>query len=802
MHWFGRIVAAVALTASLVPASASAWPHGVAGILVQNAGSSARSAPDGAGGVFVASTKYSYVSSSYDVYVQRFDADGNSLWGEPGVLACGAADYQWVEGIAGDQAGGCVVVWSDNRDQATTGTDLYAQRISSSGSILWPLADGMSVAVAPAMQSGVRMVVDGSFAYFVWQDGRNVATGQDIYAQTIQLWSGAVMTGSGAAVCVAAGDQTSPDLLLDSYNYVRVVWSDYRAGSPDIYAQSLLWNCAPQWAANGVAVCTAIGAQTEPRIAGGSQGRAVVVWADFRGADFDIYAQQINDYNGLGYWAANGVPVCTEAGHQAAPRITTDAGGDFVVSWLDQRRSTMINDLYVQKLDAAGSPMWSYGGAPVRVASGTASDVRMASDGLGGTYLLWADNRADISDLYAQRLNTYGGSQWAANGLRVGGGSGSQANGTVVPVSSGGMKVTWDDYGASPWGVQHQFVDEWGYTGANPVLASVKDVPNDQGSQVKVSWYGSPLDTDPLYRNITDYIVFRSVPTSLAAQLATRAGMTVQGAAGGPGAIEMAGKRYVRVPHAAQDYFWEELAHVTPRHLAQYSYVAATEGDSVAGSNRKTAFMVMAIAGYGASWWVSKADSGYSVDNLAPAAPAPLTGQYGAGTTALHWDPNAEVDLAGYRIYRGSSSGFTPSLANRIAAVADTGYVDVASAPYFYKVTAVDAHGNESPVATLMPSGTLGVGGGVARAMFAAPAPNPLRGGGASTLRFALAAGGRTKLALYDAQGRLARVLVDGALEAGEHAVTLKGDGLAPGLYLARIESPGFVATRRVMVIE
>lgn len=803
MNRFGRLAALLAIAACLVPAAAFAWPHGLTGVLLQNAGSSSRSAPDGAGGVFVASSKYSYVSASYDVYVQRIDADGNSLWGEPGVLACGAADYQWVEGIASDHAGGCVVVWSDSRDQVTTGVDLYAQRIGASGSVLWPIPNGMSVAVAPGNQWGVRMVVDQSYAYFVWPDGRNVATGQDIYAQTIQLWNGAVTTGSGAAICVVAGEQSSPDLILDTYGYVRMVWSDARSGAYDIYAQSMLWNCLPQWAANGVAVCTATGSQFDPRIAVGSQGRAAVVWSDFRGGSYDIYAQEINDYNGLGYWATNGVPVCTEAGNQMSPRVAADAGGDFVIAWLDQRRgSSMLHDIYAQKLDATGSPVWSYSGAPVRVASGAVTEMSMASDGFGGTYLLWSDSRADASDIYAQRLSSYGGPQWTANGVRVGGGNGSQSTGTFVPVSNGGMRVTWDDYGNSPWGVQHQFVDEWGYTGANPILASVKDVPNDQGSQVKVSWYGSPLDTDPLYRNITDYIVFRSVPTSLAAQLATRARMTAQGPGAGPATIEMAGKRYLRVPSAAQDYFWEELAHVTPRHLSQYSHVAATEGDSVAGSNRKTAFMVMAIAGYGASWWVSKADSGYSVDNLAPAAPAPLTGEYGAGTTALHWDPNAEADLAGYRIYRGASASFTPSLSNRVAAVADTGYVDAASAPYFYKVTAVDTHGNESPVATLLPSGTLAVDGGAARAMFAAPAPNPLRGGAASTLRFALASAGRTKLALYDAQGRVARVLVDGALAAGEHAVTLKGDGLAPGLYLARLESPGFAATRRVLVIE
>ena len=48
-------------------------------------------------------------------------------------------------------------------------------------------------------------------------------------------------------------------------------------------------------------------------------------------------------------------------------------------------------------------------------------------------------------------------------------------------------------------------------------------------------------------------------------------------------------------------------------------------------------------------WWDSNPDSGYSVDDLAPAVPGPLTGEYAAGATTLSWEPNSESDLAGYR---------------------------------------------------------------------------------------------------------------------------------------------------------
>jgi hypothetical protein len=269
-----------------------------------------------------------------------------------------------------------------------------------------------------------------------------------------------------------------------------------------------------------------------------------------------------------------------------------------------------------------------------------------------------------------------------------------------------------------------------------------------------------------------------------------------------------AGDAFLVMPAAAQDYAWELAGTQAAALLPNYSFVAATTRDSLGGSNPKTAFMIEArqSTSIAADRWFSAPDSGYSVDNLAPATPAPFTAQYSGGTTLLHWSPNRESDLAGYRLYRGTSVGFVPGPGNLVAALADTGAVDAAGAPYVYKLTAVDAHGNESPVATVVPSGTTAVGGGAPpRAFFAVASANPVRAGAATTLRFGLAVAGRATVALYDASGRRVRELAGGVREAGEYAIAWDGRddagrAVAPGLYFARLEAPGFSATRKLAV--
>src|SRR4029079_18168917 len=58
------------------------------------------------------------------------------------------------------------------------------------------------------------------------------------------------------------------------------------------------------------------------------------------------------------------------------------------------------------------------------------------------------------------------------------------------------------------------------------------------------------------------------------------------------------------------------------------------------------------------------------------------------------------VGVARYNVHRGTTSGFTPSAANRIGQATATSYSDAGLAPgtYFYKVTAEDAAGNVGPV--------------------------------------------------------------------------------------------------------
>ena len=64
--------------------------------------------------------------------------------------------------------------------------------------------------------------------------------------------------------------------------------------------------------------------------------------------------------------------------------------------------------------------------------------------------------------------------------------------------------------------------------------------------------------------------------------------------------------------------------------------------------------------------------------------------------------------------------------------------------------------------------------------------PNPFRG--STTIRYAVPAGGRASLRVYDLRGGEVKVLADGTHAAGMHQATLEAGGLRPGKYFYRLQ--------------
>lgn len=99
----------------------------------------------------------------------------------------------------------------------------------------------------------------------------------------------------------------------------------------------------------------------------------------------------------------------------------------------------------------------------------------------------------------------------------------------------------------------------------------------------------------------------------------------------------------------------------------------------------------------------------------------------------------------------------------------------------------------------VVPGGTTGIGPGIeapaAILRLGLPYPNPALAGGV-TIPFTLTADGAARLAVYDVEGRLIRLLADRSFAAGRHVLAWDGlnaggRAVARGVYRVRLEVPG-----------
>ena len=183
-----------------------------------------------------------------DLYATRLTASGTlapgwSAGGDPIAALAGAQDSPVAVPAAGDRL---VLAWADGSVPAS-GTDIRATSIDASRAVTpgWP-AFGRIVCAASGDQTAPLLVSDGTGGFVVaWSDARDFATsGHDLYAQRLGA-DGAVAAGwdaEGFALCRNSSEQAQPALASDGSGGVIAAWADLRnfaTSDVDLYANRL-----------------------------------------------------------------------------------------------------------------------------------------------------------------------------------------------------------------------------------------------------------------------------------------------------------------------------------------------------------------------------------------------------------------------------------------------------------------------------------------------------------------------------------------------------------------------------------
>ena len=238
---------------------------------------------------------YVYATDNGNIRGRRVPATGGPITGEFDI-ATGTTEqnYPDVASRNHEQAGGgYLVVW---RDTADAQRDIRGQRLTQTGALLDTPLD-ICVEASSQWSPGVAYHPDNDRYLVVWPDDRDDATqGRNIYGR--QVGGGGALYDA-FAISTAEDDQAPVAVTYASgpASYV-VAWEDTRNGNADLYGQRIGGTGALEatQADTNTLLFTGTGEQASPALAwSGEETQGLLAWEDGRnGASYHIYGLQMN----------------------------------------------------------------------------------------------------------------------------------------------------------------------------------------------------------------------------------------------------------------------------------------------------------------------------------------------------------------------------------------------------------------------------------------------------------------------------------------------------------------------------
>ncbi len=347
--------------------------------------------------------------SAADITAQKVSATGSLVWPASGVDVCTAAGNQDYVCICSDGAGGAIIAWRDLRGTS----NIYAQRVNASGSVAW-VTNGVQVCTAAGTRSDPVICSDGyGGAIVAWDDSRN---NNDVYGQRVSSTGSLLWDPNGAPIANEVGNaQKDPCICSDGAGGAIIAWQDDRSdGSGDIYAQRVLESGAGAWLANGTPVCTATEVQNGHYLAACEDGGALICWEDSRKTPYYItYVQRISG-SGTVQWSANGIPVRDDQHDSLSGRVCSDGLGGAFVSWLDEPRLGPDQvSIYAQRVGPTGTMDWGTSGKCICDAPGAQEHPAITRVASGKAVIIWHDYRTGTNwDIYANQVEFVAPDDW------------------------------------------------------------------------------------------------------------------------------------------------------------------------------------------------------------------------------------------------------------------------------------------------------------------------------------------------------------------------------------------------------
>ncbi|MFB6374653.1 MAG: hypothetical protein ABEN55_16380, partial [Bradymonadaceae bacterium] len=341
-----------------------------------------------------------YRSGTSNIYGTRVDQNGKLTDGADGKVLADNSSYDFTEPTLASDGTNYLLAWRDERG-GSRDEDIYGVRLDSSANRL--SSSDLKIGAASDKQSVPRVASSGSSFLVVWQDDR-AALSTDIYAARVTSSGSLPDSPKGVEVKSSADHNETPDVASDGSGYL-ITWS-YRGA--DIYGATVSTSSGTSISSPFV-INDKSGWQTTPSVSFGAS-KYLVVWADERHSsgtgDKTIYGTRVSPSGNVS--SSSGVAI-TDVNTlvERIPGVTFN-GTDFVVAWhyIPDREPTQ--PVYAARVSTAGNVL-DADGILMNPTDNSQRDLAVAHDG-SRYFVAWEDDRnpKQGTGIYGLRVDNTG----------------------------------------------------------------------------------------------------------------------------------------------------------------------------------------------------------------------------------------------------------------------------------------------------------------------------------------------------------------------------------------------------------
>lgn len=296
------------------------------------------------------------------VLVVAAGAAASSLWAQPAKdgpefpINVFTMDTQGAPSVADDGQGRFVVVWGSRIGQDGSLAGAFGRRFNG-GTPIDIEFQANSYTINGQYLPRVSANSTGDFVV-VWTSVGQDGSGNGVFGRRYDS-AGNPTPQDFQINTITTGSQYSPDVAMDPSGGFVVVWQDENQDGDGygVFARRFDAAAAPLDLQEVQVNTFSTGDQNAPAVAVDANGSFVVVW-------------QSLDQDGQGYglfgrrFGSDGVPLTSEFQinsytmfNQTAPRVASDASGNFVVVWESYRQDGNLSGIFGRRFASGGAPL-------------------------------------------------------------------------------------------------------------------------------------------------------------------------------------------------------------------------------------------------------------------------------------------------------------------------------------------------------------------------------------------------------------------------------------------------------------